>query len=389
MRCSWARRIEPSSVIRQDEEGLPSQRQKLFRGDVISFNMRTSRGLQHVTPRSVTSATRDHTHIGSMRKTNALPLTGDSSASSRPQVHDRKTPLPAAPRLISGLSEIRASYDVLLCDIWGVIHNGLALHSAAVDALLRFRAQGGKVILVSNAPAPAGAVRHRLDRLKVPRKAYDAIVTSGDIIASMIVARGDVPLYNIGPVYDRSLYREVRKLAGWSPRLAKLKDAAYAVCTGLFDADTETPEDYDPMLAQMLERRLDFLCANPDLVVHVGPKLIYCAGAIAERYEAMGGTVVQGGKPHPPIYERALGMAEALLGQPAQRSRILVIGDAMRTDVKGAIAQSFDSLFIVAGIHQDEILTIGIGESLDAASFAEFIQAAGFAPTAVLLRLAW
>jgi HAD superfamily hydrolase (TIGR01459 family) len=324
-----------------------------------------------------------------MRKAAFLPLTDASPGSSRPLVHDRKTPIIPAPRLVSGLSKLSPRYDVLLCDVWGVVHNGLALHPAAIDALLRFRGQGGKVILVSNAPAPAGAVRYRLDRLKVPRKAYDAIVTSGDIIASLIAARGDAPLYNIGPIYDRSLYREVRKLSGRSPRLSKLKDAAYVVCTGLFDPDTETPADYDPSLAQMLERRLDFLCANPDLVVHVGPKLIYCAGAIAERYEAMGGTVIQGGKPYPPIYERALGAAEALLGHPAQRSRILVIGDAMRTDVKGAIAQSFDSLFIVAGIHQDEILTSGIGGNLDAASFAEFIQAAGFASTAVSLRLAW
>ncbi len=304
-------------------------------------------------------------------------------------MHDRKHPPIPAPRFVSGLSELSPFYDVVLCDVWGVLHNGMALHPAAADALQRFRAKGGKVILVSNAPVPAGAVRYRLDRLKVPRNAYDAIVTSGDIIASMIAARGTSPLFNIGPVYDRSLYREVRKIGGKAPRLAKLKDAAYVVCTGLFDPDRETPEDYDPMLALMLERRLDFLCANPDLVVHVGPALIYCAGAIAERYEAIGGKVIQGGKPYAPIYARALGMAEALLGQPALRSRVLAIGDAMRTDVKGAIEQSLDSLFIVAGIHQDQILTTGIEGSFDAASFADFIQTAGFAPTAVSLRLTW
>ena len=291
--------------------------------------------------------------------------------------------------MITGLSELSPDYDVVLCDVWGVVHDGLKTHAAAVDALLRFRAKGGKVILISNAPAPAGAVRYRLDRMHVPRKAYDAIVTSGDIIASMIVERGDAPLYNIGPIYDRSLYREVRKVSGHAPRLSKLKDAAYVVCTGLFDPDTETPADYDPMLALMLERRLDFLCANPDLVVHVGPTLMYCAGAIAERYEAMGGKVIQGGKPHAPIYIRALGMAEALLDRPVLRSRVLAIGDAMRTDVRGAIEQSLDSLFIVAGIHQDQILTTGIEGNLDAASFGDFIQAAGFAPTAVSLRLAW
>jgi len=313
-------------------------------------------------------------------------------------VHDRKSSIISPPRLISGLAEISADYDVLLCDVWGVIHNGLSPHPAAVDALLRFRAKGGKVILISNAPVPAGAVRYRLDRLPIPRKAYDAIVTSGDMIASLIAKRGDAPLFNIGPSYDRSLYREVRKINGRLPRRTKLEAAHYVVCTGLFDSDAETPADYDPMLAAMLERRLDFLCANPDLVVHVGAKLIYCAGAIAERYEKAGGKVIQGGKPHPPIYRRALKMAETFLGHAPSRTRVLVIGDAMQTDVKGAIEQSFDSLFIITGIHRGEILKTDHAKSNGdekpnsksfAKPFAAFIQTAGFAPTAALLQLKW
>ncbi len=310
---------------------------------------------------------------------------------SRLRVHDRKmNPAIASPRPISGLSELAADYDVLFCDIWGVVHNGLAPHQGAIDALLRFRAKGGKVILVSNAPAPAGAVRHRLDRIPVPRNAYDSIVTSGDVIAAMIAERGDAPLFNIGPSYDRSLYLAARKLrGGLLPRRTKLKDAAYAVCTGLFDPDTETPADYDPMLALMLDRELDLLCANPDLVVHVGPKLMYCAGAIAERYEAIGGIVIQGGKPHPPIYERAFSVADALLGEPTARSRVLVIGDAMRTDIKGAIRQSLESLLIVAGIHQDEILTSKSDGSVDIPSLMRLIAATGFAPTAFAPRLIW
>ncbi len=313
-------------------------------------------------------------------------------------MHDRKSPIILPPRLISGLAELSADYDVLLCDVWGVIHNGLSPHAAAVDALLRFRAKGGKVILVSNAPVPAGAVRYRLDRLPIPRKAYDAIVTSGDVIASLIAERGDAPLFNIGPRYDRSLYREVRKINGRLPRRTKLEEASYVVCTGLFDPDTETPADYDQILAIMLERRLDFLCANPDLVVHVGAHLMYCAGAIAERYQKTGGKVIQGGKPYPPIYRRALNIAETFTGHVLSRARILVIGDAMQTDVKGAIEQSFDSLFILAGIHRDEILKSDLskqdgdgklGAERFAKPFATFIQAAGFAPTAALLQLKW
>jgi HAD superfamily hydrolase (TIGR01459 family) len=313
-------------------------------------------------------------------------------------VHDRKSPIIQKPRLITGLAELSADYDVLLCDVWGVIHNGLSPHPAAVDALLRFRAKGGKVILVSNAPVPAGAVRYRLDRLPIPRKAYDAIVTSGDVIASLIAERGDAPLFNIGPSYDRSLYREVLKINGRLPHRVRLEVARYVVCTGLFDPDTETPADYDPMLAIMLEHQLDFLCANPDLVVHVGPKLMYCAGAIAERYENAGGQVIQGGKPYPPIYQRALKMAETFAGHPPSLARVLVIGDAMQTDVKGAIEQSFDSLFIIAGIHRGEILKSDdakpardekLGAGRFAKPFAAFIHAAGFAPTAALLQLKW
>ncbi len=313
-------------------------------------------------------------------------MTGASPASSRDHVHDRTSHIPA-PRLISGLGEVAAGYDLILCDVWGVVHNGEAPHPGALDALLRFRAGGGTVILLSNAPVPHGSVRHRLDRLRVPRQAYDAIVTSGDITVSFILERGDAPLFNIGPIFDRSLYREVRKFQGEARRV-KLEDAAYVVCTGLFDPYSETLADYDPMLAQMLMRRLDFVCANPDIVVHVGPKLMYCAGAIAGRYETAGGKVIQGGKPYPPIYTRAFGMAAAL-GRPIERSRVLAIGDAMQTDIKGAIGHSLDSLFIASGIHQEQLLKSGIGGELDLAGLGALVQAAGFAPSAVLPALKW
>lgn len=304
-------------------------------------------------------------------------------------MHDLKNPSLPAPRFISGLNDIASRYDVLLCDVWGVVHNGLAAYPEAIDALLQFRSKGGKVILLSNAPVPNGSVRHRLDRLRMPRKSYDAIVTSGDITVSFIIERGGAPLFNIGPSYDRSLYREVRKLSGQSPRLTKLKDAAYTVCTGLFDPDAETPADYDQTLAAMRARNLDFLCANPDLVVHVGPKLMYCAGAVAERYEEMGGKVIQGGKPHAPIYQRALQIAETLLGQAVQRSRILAIGDALRTDIKGAVEQSLDSLFIASGIHQDQLLNPDIAGQVDEKAFTELAEKAGISPYAVSLRLIW
>ncbi len=244
-------------------------------------------------------------------------------------------------------------------------------------------------MLISNAPVPSGAVRYRLDRLGVPRKVYDAIVTSGDVIASMMVERGDAPVFNIGPSYDRSLFNAVRKATGKLPRRVKLAEADYVICTGLNDPDHEKPADYDTLLATLHERELDFLCANPDIVVHVGPKLMYCAGAIAERFEAMGGRVIQGGKPFQPIYKRALGLGEELLKGSVTPSRVLAIGDTMQTDVKGAIAQSFDSLFIAGGIHQDQLIRTQNEPQLDVRLFEPFIKAAGFAPSAVLTQLRW
>jgi len=292
---------------------------------------------------------------------------------------------------LSGLGAIAENYDLILCDVWGVVHNGLTPHAGSLDALQRFRAKGGRVVLISNAPVPAGSVRHRLDRLPVPRKTYDAIVTSGDVIVSLIVERGDAPIFNIGPSYDRSLYQAVNKLRGATPRRVRLPEASYVVCTGLTDPDREEPKDYDTLLQSMLEKGLDFLCANPDIVVHVGPKLMFCAGAIAERYASIGGKVIQGGKPYAPIYERALGLGSQMLGRSVEKSRVLAIGDAMQTDIKGAREQTIASLFIASGIHQDELMKTGKDgcPSPDGPSLERLFAATGFAPDFIMAGLRW
>jgi len=291
---------------------------------------------------------------------------------------------------LSALGVIADSYDLILCDVWGVLHNGLKPFPGTVDALQRFRAKGGRVILVSNAPVPAGTVRHRLDKIGVPRKAYDTIVTSGDAILPHIVERGDAPVLHIGPEKDKSLFRAA-KMQGASSRRVPLPQASYVVCTGPDDPDREEPKDYDERLAVMLERRMDFLCANPDIVVHVGTKVVFCAGAIAERYAAMGGFVVQVGKPHAPIYERALAAGETLLGRSVSKARTLAIGDAMLTDVEGARAQGIDSLFITTGIHQHDIMNTGVdGEpSLDGPSLERLFASTGFAPVYFMAGLRW
>jgi HAD superfamily hydrolase (TIGR01450 family) len=253
---------------------------------------------------------------------------------------------------IAGLSALADAHDALICDIWGVVHNGVTPFSGACDALSRFRAQGGFVLLVSNAPRPHGSVRAQLDLLGVPREAYDDVLTSGDMARAHIIAQGRAPLHHIGPPKDLPLF------AGLDAPRVPLTDAAYVVCTGLFDDERETAEDYRPTLSEMAARGLTMLCANPDLVVDRGGELIPCAGAIAALYETMGGPVIQSGKPHAPIYEAALGRIGSWLagkGGSLDRRRVLAVGDAIRTDIAGAVSAGIPSLFVVEGIHAEEI----------------------------------
>ena len=170
--------------------------------------------------------------------------------------------------ILTGARDLLAGYDVVLCDVWGVIHNGREHFALACDALARFREGGGRVVLVTNAPRPNPPVREQLDRLGVPRSAFDDIVTSGDVTLAFIASHGNAPLHHIGPERDLTLFEILKKLTGHTPALVDLADATYVVCTGLFDDQTETPEDYDAAFAQMRARNLDFISANPDLVYH-------------------------------------------------------------------------------------------------------------------------
>jgi len=294
---------------------------------------------------------------------------------------------PPAGRILSGLSDIAADYDVILCDVWGVLHDGRRAFPQPAEALTRFRAAGGTVVLITNAPRPNGPIRAQLDRLGVPRGAYDDIVTSGDSTVALIAARGEGPFYHIGPARDRALMEEVGAKTGRTPALGDLDGAAHVICSGLFDDAAETPDHYDATYAAMRDRGLEMICANPDVVVHVGDKLIFCAGALAERYEALGGTVHYAGKPHAPIYDLAIATAAKIRGSVVDAGRVLAIGDGMRTDIMGANRQGIDSLFVSGGIHRDET-SAGDGR-LDHAALAAFLAKADAVPTAVLADLAW
>lgn len=254
-------------------------------------------------------------------------------------------------RQISGLSEISGRYDAVLCDIWGVLHNGVASFPPASAALSAFRAKGGAVVLITNAPRPSPPIQRQVLKLGVPPEAFDAVVTSGDVTIGLMERETGDRVLHIGPARDLSLFDAAAE-AGARPRLVALEEADYALCTGLRRDETETPDDYEPELKGMAARGLPMICANPDIVIHRGDDLIYCAGALARRYEELGGKVIYAGKPYAPIYDRALMLAERARGGRIEKRRVLAIGDGMKTDIAGATRAGLDALFVTRGIHR-------------------------------------
>jgi len=257
----------------------------------------------------------------------------------------------SAPHLPQGLSDVADLYDAILCDVWGVIHNGRESFPAACEALARFQRERGPVVLISNSPRPADDVVAQLRTLGVPDAAYSGFVTSGDATRQELIARAPGPAWAIGPARDASLY------AGTGVQFAETpEDAVFMSCTGLFDDEIETPDDFRTRLEVCAARNLVMICANPDKIVQRGDKMIYCAGALADMYVAMGGGVVMAGKPFPAIYDLARAEADRLAARAVPKSRILAIGDGMPTDVAGANAQGLPLLFIASGIHTADTL---------------------------------
>lgn len=271
-------------------------------------------------------------------------------------------------------------YDVVLCDVWGVIHDSIVSFPTACDALLRFRKQGGTVILITNAPRPGAVVSRYLDGLAVAREVYDGIVSSGDVTRGVVAHRHRGRVFHLGPERDRGIF------AGLDVQFASVSTADYVVCSGLFNDDIETPDDYRELLTTLRARELFMICANPDLVVERGSKLVYCAGALADLYHSLGGDVLYAGKPHRPIYDEALAKAATVRGHAVAHDRVLAIGDSVRTDLGGAVRLGVDCLFVIDGIHAEELGTFG--ES-DSATLSKFFAPAGATPKAVTRRLVW
>ena len=230
---------------------------------------------------------------------------------------------PIRPALVDGLRPCPTRYDLILCDVWGVLHNGVAAYVAAGEALTRFRSNGGRVVLVSNAPRPGASVGTQLDGFGVPRSAYDAIVTSGDLTRLAIEARVDQVVHHIGPARDMPMYQ------GLDTRFGTIAQAEYVVCSGFENDELETVETYRERLEAMKARDLLMICANPDLIVERGNTIIPCAGALGVAYEEIGGKVYYAGKPHTPIYERALAVAAEFHGHVIPKERVLAV--AMRS----------------------------------------------------------
>lgn len=285
----------------------------------------------------------------------------------------------SALRYTDRLRDLTTDVDVILSDVWGVIHDGLKGFTPACEALQSFRAQGGTVIMITNAPRPADSVQRQLRRLDISDDTYDAIVSSGDLTRNYVASHLDQNLFVLGPARDGPIFR------GLDVKTTTFEEADTIICTGPFNDEIETEEDYRGMMEQARKRNLTFICANPDLVVERGDRLITCAGAIAELYRSLGGEVIFYGKPHRPIYDRALELAASSRGKSTPANRVLAIGDSVRTDLAGANLMGLDCLFLTRGIHAADF------EGIDAAD--EFALRRLFGdtrpPQALMRDLVW
>jgi len=279
--------------------------------------------------------------------------------------------------VIDAIAPLGKGYAAWLVDIWGVMHNGVRAFPPAVEATRRYREQGGIVILLSNSPRPSEPLQRQLTSLGVSEESYDATVSSGDLTRHELAKHEGARIFHLGPERDLPIFKDLDLTR------VDAKDAELVVCTGLFNDETETPEDYEGLLRELAGRKLTMLCANPDHLVERGHSLVYCAGALAQLYEEDGGEVIYAGKPYAPIYELAEETIARLAGRKVARSEILAIGDGIRTDMAGAAEFGLDAVFVASGLH------VGFGgEGLDDLRLAELFEGRK-APRAAMPALAW
>jgi HAD superfamily hydrolase (TIGR01459 family) len=281
--------------------------------------------------------------------------------------------------IVDSVQDIGKGYRAWFVDIWGVMHNGRTAFPQASAATRAFRDQGGVVVLLSNSPRPSPAVQEQLREFGVPDEAYDATVTSGDLTRHELGKHAGAQVFHLGPERDRAIFD------GLDVALSAPEAAELIVCSGPFNDDVETPDDYTGLLGALAARRLLMICANPDHMVERGHRLVYCAGALAAVYETLGGKVIYAGKPHMPVYELALETAGRLAGETLDRERVLAIGDGLKTDIAGAGSFGIDSVFVASGLHAPG----EGGEALDAAHLTELFGQEGRRPIAATRGLQW
>ncbi len=267
------------------------------------------------------------------------------------------TTVSAAIPIVTSVAELGAPADAWICDIWGVLHNGVRAFESAVAACIEFRAGGGVILLLSNAPRPHGSVIAQMLEIGVPANAYDAVVTSGDLTRRLIADRRGVPLFHLGPARDRAIFDDL------DVTFAAPGEASFVICSGYYNDDVESPADYADMLAEFKSNGALMVCANPDIMVERGDRLIYCAGALAQAYEAIGGHVIYAGKPHLPAYAMALETIARVKGRKVTEDHILAIGDGLHTDMLGAANAGLRSVFVSSTIHvKGELDHAALGE---------------------------
>jgi len=291
----------------------------------------------------------------------------------------------ATPKIpvISSIKDIGSRYRAWLVDIWGVMHNGHRPYPRAVAATKSFRQTGGIVVLLSNSPRPSPGVQEQLRRIGVPDDAYDATVTSGDLTRHELGKHNGARIFHLGPERDLPIFD------GIAVRLGSPQDAELVVCSGLFDDETEAPEDYLGMLGELAAQKLPMICANPDHLVERGDRLVYCAGALAALYEKLGGSVVYAGKPHAPIYKLALETVGQLAGGSVAKDQVLAIGDGINTDIAGAASLGIDAVFVASGLHVPSAPGGETGENLDGLDLAELFAHAKRRPLGAMRALNW
>jgi len=281
--------------------------------------------------------------------------------------------------IVDSVQDIGKGYRAWFVDIWGVMHNGRTAFPEASAATRAFRDQGGVVVLLSNSPRPSPAVQEQLREFGVPDGAYDATVTSGDLTRHELGKHAGAQVFHLGPERDRAIFD------GLDIALTGPEEAELVVCSGPFNDDVETPDDYTGLLGALAARGLLMICANPDHMVERGHRLVYCAGALAAVYETLGGKVIYAGKPHMPVYELALETAARLAGETLDRERVLAIGDGLKTDIAGAGGFGIDSVFVASGLHAPG----EGGQALDATHLTELFGQEGRRPIAATRGLQW